>query len=146
MNETEQPLFMDIHMPEKCPGLPEDFGMGSSVLVIVPSRGRGDTGRIISATVTEKVRVWITVRCDEENRRPREYRLRVDNQTDGSVSHYATQFRTPEQHQWRQASDTARGYLREQGIDLIGASPWRGQEMRLARILWLHAAAPVPTS
>ena len=131
--ETGQPLFMDPRLPMERPGLPADFGVGSSVVVIQPSYRRRDKSTLMAGMVTDKARVWITVKTAQPNS---VYRLRLDNQTDGSDSNYAYRFRTPEQHAWDEAQKAAQQYLNEQGIRLEHGSPFKDQPVPLARAIY----------
>lgn len=133
--KIDEPSFMDPRLPLKRPTLPADFGVGSPVLVIEPSHRRVQSDPV-NAVVTDKARMWIDVKTDGSQRRNHVYRLRLDDQTDGSGSHYAYRFRTPQQHAWEQARDAALRYLGEQGVRLDLSSPWRKNPVPLARAIY----------
>ena len=67
--------------------------------------------------------------------RRREYRMRRDTQDANSGYSRADRFVTAEQYAWEQARSAAFKFLRGQGFDLRGGSPWRGREIELADII-----------
>lgn len=134
---TEQPTFLSDQLPAQRPAFePDELVVGDTVWVAMPShRGRAEPA--VLATVTAKARVWITVTRQGDGW-PKEWRLRLDTQSDGQQSSYATHFRTPEQQLWYWAASEARRYLNEQKINTGIGSPWDGEAatIRLARIIW----------
>lgn len=138
MNTPERPTFLTDDLPEKRPEL-GTLAVGDTVWVIEPSHRhkRGGGAPPVLATVTAIARVWITVTRQGDGY-PREWRLRLDTQTDGQQSNWATSFRTPAQQLWAWAWGEASRYLSEQGLHLDIGSPWRAerQTIRLARTIW----------
>jgi hypothetical protein len=141
----DQPPFMSESLPGTKPDL-EGLAVGSDVLVVQASYHRraikGDV-QPIRATVTSKARVWIEAQqVDGDQRYRRSWRFRMDNQTDGSDSHYADRFYTPDQYRFRQASISASDYLAGQGIRIDWDSPWKDEArtIELARMIWTAAA------
>jgi hypothetical protein len=137
---AERPTFMRDDLPTSMPALGE-LAVGDTVWVSEPSY-RGRKSPDVLATVTAKARVWVTVaRQDRDSGWPKEWRLRLDTQTDyppKQQSNYATHFRTPEQQLWHWATKEARVYLNAQKIHTEIGSPWNTETatIRLARIIW----------
>jgi len=133
---TEAPAFMADDLPAEPPAAtPEELAVGSPVVVIQPSYNRRGKESPIPAIIADKARVWATV-TRTEGRYPTSWRLRLDDQTDGSGSHYAVRFRTPAQHRYHEAYSEAIQYLHDQRLHIELNSPWRGRELELARIIW----------
>lgn len=134
----DQPPFMNKDLPAAMPGL-DGLEVGSEILVVESSYDRRwvENPRPKRAVVTSKARVWIEAQpVDGEGRYRRSRRFRMDNQTDGSESHYATRFYTPDQWRYHQALGQATSYLKDQGIDIRWDSPWKGRAIELARVVW----------
>lgn len=129
------PAFLNPDVPHDRPALPEDFGVGSPIYLITPSHRRLDSNPARPGTVVQKARVWIIVELEGKDL-PRTCRLRLDDQSDGSGSHYAYRFRTPEQHAWYEAQDAAYAFLSDQRITVEMSSPWRDRKVELARLIW----------
>lgn len=138
--EQQVPPFMSPDIPNERPALPEDFGVGSAVVMITPSFRRTEQRAERNGTVTGKARVWITVELEGRGF-PREVRFRLDDQSDGSGGHYAYRFRTPEQHAWYEAQNAAHAYLMSQRITVEMSSPWQDRKLELARSIWMHENA-----
>lgn len=132
---ADEPLFMNFDVPAECPKLPEGFGVGSPILIISSKNERRGP---LPAVVTKAARIWITAELTDVRYRT-EYRFRMDNQTDGVRSYYATRFCTPEQNAWRLARQAAKQYLLAQRMNVDLMSPWRNRELELARALWLYS-------
>jgi len=117
------------------------LSQGQSVYVVTPpnySRHRGEKSRYCAGTIVKIGRVWITVQSGLS-----EYRLRLDNQTDGSqYSGSSYRFLTEEQRAWELARNEAEEYLQAQGIHVAMDSPWRpvSARIRLAEILKMAQA------
>jgi hypothetical protein len=136
---TERPTFLTPDLPEKRPEMGE-LNVGDTVWIVEPSHrhARGGGSPPALAVLESKARVWATFRRQEEGGYPKEWRLRLDTQTDGQQSNWATSFRTPAQQLWHWAHSEASAYLREQKIITDYGSPWGTEAgtMRLARIIW----------
>jgi hypothetical protein len=131
------PLFMGLTVPVEKPGYdPAAIQVGTKVFVL--DRVSWKRTETYEGEVTSKARVWITVTRTPPAGYPREWRLRLDDQTDGSGrnSNYGTSFRTPSQHRYHLAYDAAWKYLADQGIRMDHKSPWNGRTIELARIIW----------
>lgn len=144
-----EPLFMADDLPATEPDL-GSLAVGSEVVVVQASfhQRRVKDPHPMRGVVTSKARVWITVQqilppeWATVSHTPRTWRLRLDDQTDGSASHYATRFYTPDQYRFRQALNAATGYLAQQGLRPDWQSPWhtdRGRTVELARAVWVLA-------
>lgn len=133
---TTAPLFMDATLPTSRPGFdPAGLQVGSTVVVV--DRPSWKRTEVYAGTVTKKARIWIEVKRADGNGFPREWRLRLDDQTDGTKSStYGASFRTPEQHRYHQAYEEAAKYLVDQGLRVELSSPWNGRTIELARLLW----------
>ena len=138
MSAPERPTFMAGDLPEKRPELGA-LNVGDTVWIVEPAHrhARGGDNPPALAVLESKARVWATFRRQDDGW-PKEWRLRLDTQTDGQQSNWATSFRTPAQQLWAWAYSEASAYLHEQKINLELGSPWRAerQTIRLARIIW----------
>lgn len=142
---TETPPFVTETLSAQCPKLPENFGVGSSVVVIEPSYRTSERGRVRTGTVTAKARVWVTVQLDSPYSRELRFRLDTQDEGDRMYSQRNAQFRTPEQHTWEETVSAAHSYLSVQGIRLDYGSLWKNRVVKLARVLWLEDNKEVPS-
>lgn len=135
---AERPTFLSDDLPEKRPEMGA-LAVGDTVWIVEPGHrhARGGGNPPVLATLKSKARVWATFTRQEDGW-PREWRLRLDTQTDGQQSNWATSFRTPAQQLWHWAHTEASAYLREQKIMTDYSSPWGTEAgtIRLARIIW----------
>jgi len=108
--------------------------VGDTVVVAGGYGSRGDW----QAKIIKVARVWITV---EGRNGYHEFRFRRDNQGDSSDYSPLYRFWTLEQWEAKRIRDEASTYLRDQGIDLRGYSPWYDRKVELANILKAAEAA-----
>lgn len=129
------PLFVS-DVPLARPALPDDFGVGSPVVVIRPGVGRTRKYSVLDGVVEECARVWCTIKVADW---PARQRLRLDTQDEGKRNGgWSSQlrFRTVAQHRWDEAHDAAIRFLSEEKIRVEYGSPWHHKEIMLARLLW----------
>jgi hypothetical protein len=107
-----------------------DIKVGDVVRVRTSSRWSAD----YEATVTKVARVWITVRREGWTR---EFRFRLDDQTDGTKIGSPDRFQTQAQYAWFLRQSQAVSWLREQRIDAF-IGPWANRRLELANILRRH--------
>jgi hypothetical protein len=102
-------------------------------------RGRKPEDRAIPARIVKANRVWIELeRADlaESQIGHRTWRMRRDTQDEGTqYSGSNDRFVTVPQHEWEETLSWARGFLRENGIDLRTGGKWYGREVELADII-----------
>jgi hypothetical protein len=102
-------------------------------------RGRKPEERAIPAEVVKAARVWVDIRKSGENLDEWSiYRWRMRRDTQDEATQYSgsnCRFATLDQFAWDETQRWARGYLREQGIELRRSGPWTGREVELADII-----------
>lgn len=136
MEPTQQviPSFMADDVPLVRPDLdPATLDVGTQVVVIDPGVSRGRR-KAHTGTVTWQGRVWITVDNDDQSARPKSWKFRMDDQTDGTASNYATRFYTVDQHRFHEASCEADQYLSDLKIKLDFGCTF--SRIELARLIW----------
>lgn len=118
----------------------DDMTIGSPVFVIQSSYRRGQLPQAIQGWIVSAARVWCEIECLFPSGLKRTFRLRLDDQTDGSNSFYATRWRTPAQHEWHEAYRSAEAFLSDQGIHVERGSRWNDptDRIELARLVWPH--------
>lgn len=121
----------------------DDMTIGSPVVVIQPTYSRRVPVAPVQAVIVSMARVWCEIEAVEPNPttgRSRTWRMRLDDQTDGSDSYYAPRWRTPAQHEWHEALRSADAFLSDQGIHLGLGSRWNdpADRIELARLVWPH--------
>lgn len=139
---TQPPTFMRDDVPTKEPELDVNaLVIGSPVVVTVPRFRAGSQGQKALAEVTTKARVWVTITEIGPRSVARQWRMRLDTQSEGSRMYpqHDASFRTPEQDLYHEAFTQASLYLSQQGIRLDLDSPWNETlwgTIRLARMIW----------
>jgi hypothetical protein len=117
------------------PELPK-LAEGSRIIVI---EGGWNRTHEYDAVVTKVARVWITAEQDTAQlpRHRREWRLRMDDQTDGGDHAH---FYTPEQWAWKKRDAAAREYLDEElgRAGTVRSSRWANDPVTLANIIRKH--------
>lgn len=131
-------MFASQEAPVTEPPLPEDFGVGSSILVL---GGTSRCSTTMPATVVKKGRVWVTV-APVDGPPYLVWRFRLDTQTDGSDHGFPMHFRTPEQQRYREVSVDAALYLHTIGVRIEYDSPVR--RVALARLIYRSGLVPDP--
>lgn len=100
-------------------------------------------GGPIKATVQHVARVYVTMQADDAlypGLPPLTWRMRIDTQSEhfnpstGSGT-YVARFWTLEQWEQKERKKRAFTFLREQGIEVRPASPWRDREVELAELI-----------
>lgn len=107
-----------------------ELQVGQTVMVI-DGMGRANTPAI-RGEVAKIGRVWVTVHKEGQRFG---WRLRRDDQTDGSGFSHRARFYTLDQWAERLREVSAGEYLRDQGITLTLGSSWRGREIELAKLV-----------
>lgn len=107
------------------------------VMVTKPGWGRGES-RTWRAKVIRKARVLVTL--EEVGRaqgQPKRWVMRLDTQREqGGTGNYVAYFRTMAQHEHQQTLSEAQRFLKEQGVTIDPYGRWKGDEIRLARLIW----------
>lgn len=100
-------------------------------------RGRKAGDRYIPAVVTKAARVWVEIgKPGAPEWSVYRWRMRRDTQAEDSLfSGSNASFATLEQHAWDETQTWALGVLRDNKIDILPGSPWRGREMELAGMI-----------
>lgn len=118
----------------------DDMLIGSPVFVIQPSYSPRNRVAPVRGVIISAARVWCEIECTFPSGVKRTFRLRLDDQTDGSNSYYATCWRTPAQHEYHEALRSADAFLTDQGINPERGSRWNdpADRIELARLVWPH--------
>jgi len=118
----------------------DDAAIGSPVVVIQPTYSRRVPVAPVQGVIISAARVWGEIECTFPSGIKRTFRLRLDDQTDGTNSYYAVRWRTPAQHEWHEALRSADAFLSDQGIHLGLGSRWNdpADRIELARLVWPH--------
>ncbi len=121
----------------------DDAAISSPVVVVRPTYSRRHPTEVVPAVIVSAARVWCEVESVAPNPstgRVRTFRLRLDDQTDGTNSYYAVRWRTPAQHEYHEALRSANEFLSDQGIHLGLGSRWNdpADRIELARLVWPH--------
>ena len=126
--------FLDESVPSERPPLPDDFGVGSEVIV------REHYGSC-HGTVIFVGRVWVKIELAQFSGIV--HRFRLDTQEDGSNRGTPGYFRTPEQQRFFEAQADAAKYLHTIGVRMEYGTPMlRGKVLELARLI--HRSGLVP--
>jgi hypothetical protein len=142
MTAVESPTFMNPKIPNEMPE-PDMVVTGMEVMIVEPRYRSGVNARGTLAVLSSKARVW--GQFEESGGTSfvgaRTWKLRLDgDRSDGSSNrHYATRWRTLEEHRFAVAESDAREFLRSQGICPDRTSSWfsGGDVIALARLVWL---------
>lgn len=105
------------------------LAVGDQVLVFPGGFTRSEP-EPVQAIVTKVSRVWVEMKRSSEEGWPKEWRLRLDTQHDGTDSNYRTRFVTQEQYAWEQRIREAHETLRAAKIFPEPNSLWYGNEDR----------------
>lgn len=118
----------------------DDMTIGSPAIVIQPSYSPRNRVAPAPGVIISAARVWCEIECTFPSGVKRTFRLRLDDQTDGTNSYYATRWRTPAQHEWHEALRSADAFLSDQGINPERGSRWNdpADRIELARLVWPH--------
>lgn len=100
-------------------------------VIVMDGHGRAKA-QVYRGTVAKIGRIWIDVHREGSDWG---WRFRLDTQTDGSKFGVSARFYTLEQWAEKQCRDSAMAWLHGQGITVGYTSPWRGEEVKLARTL-----------
>lgn len=108
--------------------------IGQKVMVSEFGGSRSTPGEIVKIG-----RTWIDVHREG---RAWGWRFRLDDQTDGSARGLPPRFYTLDQWAKCERERAASAFLREQGITIGYASPWRERVVELATLLGWTAPTP----
>jgi hypothetical protein len=102
-------------------------------------RGRDYKDRYIPARVAKIGRVWVDLERSDLYSSASGYhvwRMRMDRQDEASQYPGSNaSFATLDQHEWDKTQTWAYGFLRDNRVDILPGSPWRGREVELADLV-----------